>query len=302
MTVTRGSWVGTEYTKGGLFKRWARIDEPGGRSWKFLTHSLPYSDYVRLELEDITGWYGGVGVRREREDRYGHGTFSGRGWRSERTMTLKAKAICVTPDLRDLVERELSGILWDGLEGTLTVEESNGRELHTTVSLDGTPDIVKLGTTALAVNIPLVSDDPFLYSPWREQTITADGLGVGFRWPPFEEGFADFGDGASGPAPVIWNEGNADSYPEIVVYADDLGGFRTGFDGRAVSYPWPLMHSIPVTVDMQGAMRISGIDQTSRLAEREWSHIPPGGTAVPFLELRQAGIGYAVVRSRDTFI
>lgn len=300
MTVT--NWADTEYTRQGVFKRWARIDEPGGRSWKFLTHSLPMTDYVRFELEDITGWYGGVGVRRERTDRYGHGSFSSRGWRSERVMTLKAAVICATADVRDLVERELSGILWDGEEGLLTVEESNGRELHTTVALDGSPDIVKVGTKALRVNIPLVSDDPFLYGPWREQTFRAQGLGVGFRFPPFEEGHISFGEEASNPVPVIWNEGNADSFPEIVVHAEDLGGFRTGLDSKAVVYPWPVSPRVPITVDMAGSMLAGGVDQTHMLAERHWSKIPPGGTAVPFLELVQGGLGYAVIRSRDTFI
>ena len=303
MTVT--NWADTDYTRQGVFKRWARIDEPGGRSWKFLTHSLPMSDYVRFELEDITGWYGGVGVRLERTDRYGHGSFSSRGWRSERVMTLKASVICATADVRDLVERELSGILWDGEDGVLTVEESSGRELHTTVALDGSPDIVKVGTRALKVNIPLVSDDPFLYGPWREQSVMPVGAGVGFEFPPFSRDLGKGGVITFGAAieddVSVWNEGNADSAVQFEVVANSVG-FALGLGNRRITYPWPTYPDIPLTVDMAGSLTVGGIDQTHLLETRQWSMVPPGGAARPFFELLNGGTGWATVRHRDTFI
>lgn len=447
--------------------RTAVLTQDDGARWTFSTveHVPEPTQYV---LEDVTGWYGGSGVRREVTDRYGHGNFMGPGFREGRNMTLKGGIICASSDERDWQERNISGVLWNGLEGTLWYDDGE-TQLSTRVALDGAPQVAQSGTRALVVQIPLISESPFLHSDWREFTMDPPGLGVGFEFPPFSgtqtpfgentvadpngrdpeiiaqreernptwnwsaagywwkrddiegsnyfglelssddryetieleggkryqlsfEAFVDAGtadcryairytleDGSTeyvgdgteeggdseshttieggswhtvtrwwdapedavsasfdlqmnmvpeeadeirfrSPSirvsePVItfgtekvreqnlvWNEGNADSYPLFTVYADAPGGFTIGLVDRRITYPWATFMDVPVTVDMEGALIIGGIDQTYLLEERNWSKVPPRAMDAPIFEFLQGGTGFCTVAHRDTYI
>ena len=442
--------------------RHAILQQSDGARWSFTTEETCPDPTLYL-LEDVDGWYGGSGVRRKTTDRYGHGTFMGPGFRDGRAMTLKATILCDGPDERDWQERNVSGMLWDGLVGELWVDDGETM-LGSPVALDGAPQVVKSGTRALRIQVPLISEEPFVYSEWREVTLDPPGIGVGFEFPPFTGGrmpvgdnllidpdgldpditqyrsklgwsfdrywkktedvegdnsfrfeassggfyeeiplipgkryqftadvYLDAGEGlfrsavrftradgersytgdGSEPGgdesvngteftggrwvtltrwwdapedadrasfdfqinrvegateirlrnprmqitdPVItfgaevnrqeyvWNEGNADSYPQFTVFADSPGGFALGLADRLVTYPWPTYPDVPVVVDMAGALFVGGRDQTHLIGERNWSHIPATSLDVPVFKFLQGGTGFCTVAHRDTYI
>lgn len=168
-------------------ERNAILTQADGSSWALSTERFTEAP-TRWLLIDIVGWYGGSGVRSTVTDRYRHGDFPSRGWREGRTISLRGAAISKTSMTRDDVERELSGILWDGQEGTLAVQEADDRVLWTTVRLDGAPSIEKLDERAIEFSIPLRSSEAFVYGPWREGTLTLPGAGVGLEYPLFTGG------------------------------------------------------------------------------------------------------------------
>ena len=160
-------------------------------------------------LEDVAGWFGGVGVRAETTDRLGHGMFQQRAWRSNRALTLAATYIANDPDERLALQRALSGMLWAGDYGTLTVETD--RVLSCPVRLDGEPGIVELGTHGVQLQVPLVSMDPWLYGEGRETLQQPQGSGVGLVFPPFKATSAD----GSEPADIARTE-NLDSLTYVL--------------------------------------------------------------------------------------
>ena len=288
-------------------ERNAILTQADGSSWALSTERFTEAP-TRWLLIDIVGWYGGSGVRSTVTDRYRHGDFPSRGWREGRTISLRGAAISKTSMTRDDVERELSGILWDGQEGTLAVQEADDRVLWTTVRLDGAPSIEKLDERAIEFSIPLRSAEPFVYGPWREGTLTLPGAGVGLEYPLFSKTLSEskgpvltFG-AAIDTEVTMWNNGNATSYPQIEVVGDLPGGFAVTIGSRRVTYPWPTFPDMPVLVDMSGSLSVSGQDQSHRLVERNWTGIEQGGVETPRLDPLQGGTGWAVVRHRDTYI
>lgn len=256
-------------------------------------------------LEDVSGWYGGSGVRRQVTDRYGHGSFMGPGFRDGRYMTVKGAVRCSTTVERDWQERNLSGIFGDGSTGTLWVDDGE-TQLSTEVGLDGTPQVEKIGTHALVFQIPLISESPYLVSAEREITLFPPGSGTGFEFPPFSRDLGKgpiitFGTEVQETA-YIWNDGNAPSSEVFTVITDSPAGFIVGHGRHRVTYPWPTFKNVPVEVDMAGAVRIGGMDQTHRVGERGWAAVEPQTIETPFLRFIDGGTGWTTVRSRDTYI
>ena len=258
------------------------------------------SAWARFVLVDLGGWYGGVGTRRETVDRLGHGVIAGRSWRTGRALTLKGHVDVNVPEDRDQVMRDLSGVLWDGLEGDLTATV-DGLTLSCRVQIDGEPGIVPTGLQSVTVQVPLAAAEPWLYGPWRESTLQPVGAGVGFEFAPFSRaGVVSFGSAVSTDE-RIWNEGNAESAPVFTVTADSPG-FAVSVGDNRVTYPWPTFLDIPVTVDMAGAVYVGGVDQSHLLGERRWGTVPPGEIESVRFEFLNGGTGWATVRHRDTFI
>ena len=282
--------------------RTAVLTQADGARW-----SLSSQAHVKpaWTVEDVAGWYGGTGVRGGVTARLGHGDFVERGYREGRVLTLHGMVDCETPDDRDWQERNLSGMAWSGEWADLTCDDGNA-VLSTRVRLDGAPQVTNIGTRVLRFQLPLVSDDAFLHGAWRETTLRPVGAGVGLDYPSFS---VDMGQGpiltygtAIDTTEYVWNEGNATSYPQFVVYADAPGGFTVGIGDRRVSYPWPCFQDMPVTVDMSGSLSVSGVDQSHMLGSRQWAGVAPGLISSPSLSFIQGGNGWATARHRDTYV
>lgn len=277
----------------------AVLEWSGGRV-SFVSDPDPEA-WARFIVTDIAGWYGGVGVRSESMDRLGHGTIAGRSWRRGRALTLRGHVEVASPSDRDYVMRDLSGVLWDGLEGTLTAT-IDGLTLSCPVRLDGEPGIVPDGASSVTVQLPLASPDPWLFGPWRTSALRPVGAGVGFDFPPFgDSGVITFGSAVDSGA-IAWNDGNADSTPRFEVYADAPGGFYISLGDRVIEYPRPTWAHSPVTVDMGGEVLLSGYDQSHYLSVREWGAIGPRSLETVRFELLQGGHGWCNVLHRDTYI
>lgn len=138
-------------------------------------------------LTKLKGWFDGVGVKGEDSPRLEHGSFLSRKYRSPRNITLEATLIYKDEATRDLADRFVSGVLWDGQPGTLRVQ-SGGFDLEATVVLDGTIAHEYKGKDAVEVQIPLQASDPFLYSPVQSQNMVTLGTGEGLEYPLFSKG------------------------------------------------------------------------------------------------------------------
>lgn len=251
-------------------------------------------------LTGLAGWSGGVGVRSDVVERISHGEFATTSDRTGRSLTVDM--LLERGDRAELwrLERAASGLFSDGGYGSLMVAQ-DGAQLECKVRLDGEVKVaVNLDGGFLTVQVPLRSPLPFLYGPWRESILRPVGAGVGLEFPLLKGGVLGFGS-AVAQDEVIWNDGNATAYPQLVVTADAPGGFTVSLGSARVTYPYPTVASSPVVVDMTGSVTAGGADVSDR-ATASWAGVEPGGTAEPGFELLAGGTGFCVVKHRDTYI
>lgn len=255
-------------------------------------------------LVDVKGWYGGVGVTESGPQRsLGHGAFPQRRRRTARAITLMGLVHVDDHETRDLADRVLSGALWDGEPGTLTVTHGDS-ELSAVVELDGEIGHVYNGENAIDLQVPLSAPDPFLYGERQETTVNIPGAGEGLKWGSglFEAGFLRWG--GSVPPARMENNGNAEAWPVFTVRGNFPEGFALKIAGRAVEYPGAVTATAPVRVDYgSGQVSVNGRDVTHLLVRRQWAPIPPGGAVVPTLSPRSKfSEGWADASWSDTYI
>lgn len=259
-------------------------------------------------LQDLAGFFGGVGIDGEKTQRtLGHGLFEAVSRRTGRSLTLKAYLHFENERDRLIADRLVSGLLWEGEYGELTVA-TDEVELSCRMQLDGEISHAYHGVHGVDLSVPLIAPDPFLYAPVRTYQVYPEGAGVGLRFPLFGDadnpGVLSFGKANPNTRAVVQNEGNATEWPVIRVVGDLPSGFTLRDSaGRTLNYPSPVRQNTPVEVDSRsGAVYQNGIDQTYRLTRREWFSIPPGGTNSFTISSPQDGDGYAEVQHRSTYI
>lgn len=256
-------------------------------------------------LVDISGWYGGVSITSNSTDRLGFGEFLAQGRGTARVLTLTVNQYAKDESVRRHYRRAWSGAFHNGGEALMTVNW-DGLELSTTVVQDGEIAFTDSDPWGVRVQIPLRAADPHLYGEWRSSTLRPVGVGVGLEYPAFGV------DKGAGPVltygsaiqtyEYVWNDGNADSFPQFEVIGEFPGGFVAGLGDQRVTYPWPTFPDMPVLVDMSGALSVSGVDQSHMLGGRGWASVAPSSIEIPTFEALQGGTGWATVRHRDTYI
>ena len=283
-----------------MIVRTATLQAADGYTARFSTHEPP--EYPRLHLQDVAGWYGGVGVKGNADDRMGHGSFPEPTTRTGRALTLTAVAKFDGQRMRSVLERALSGLLWEGQLGTLTVQDP-GLELSCQVRLDGEIGIARRGVDTLDVQIPLLAPSPFLHGEPRVQQLFPAGTGVGLVWPLFGNGVMDFGDHASGSMLTIENRGNVKAWPRFVVRGTWPSGFTLTSGQDVVEYRSPVFSQSPAVVDMaSGSISVGGNDMTHAATRRGWFGIDPGAVIAPRASSAQQGAGWIEVHTADTYI
>ena len=259
---------------------------------------------VHHVLQDVVGWYGGVGVAGDNTQRtLGHGLFPAPSRRTGRALTVKGALLFEDEDERAVVERHLSALFWDGELGTVTVDDGH-LTLSTQAKLDGEIDVERWGTANLKVSVPLLCPDPFLYAQGAATQVSPPGAGVGFAWSGgvFPGGGVDWHEGRNTSARVV-NAGNADAYPEITVRGSWPNGFRLTDGRHAVEYPHAVFDQSPVVVDMRaGSVKVRGADQTHKLTKRDWFKVGPGEAITVRAAQFAPSTGWADIVLRDTYI
>lgn len=257
-------------------------------------------------LTGLSGWTGGVGVRSEDVQRLEHGSFPAPNYRTGRTLTVDMMLERDTRAELWGLERSVSGLFADGGYGQIKVQQDDLIG-YAEIRLDGeVKPIVHLDSGFITVQVPLQSPMPYIYSPWRESIIRPAEAGVGFEFPTLAR---DLGQGpvvtfgtAVDSDDLVWNDGNADSWPRFTVTGSFPGGVAVVLDGHRVTYPWATFPDIPVTVDMAGSATVGGVDQSHLLGERGWSPVPAHSISKVALQPLQGGTGWATVQHRDTYM
>ena len=186
--------------------RVATLTTPGGASLVFSNIEDSMDDH-QAWLTDLSGFYGGVGVSDPGSQRkLGHGFFAMPSLRTGRALTLSGTITFKTEQLRTLADRFISGQLWDGDFGTLTVQ-TDEQVLSCKVKLDGEIKHSYHGVSALQVQIPLTAPDPFLYASPRLYQIFPAGAGEGLVYPLFTTKGKATSDNLSGFASTATSNG-----------------------------------------------------------------------------------------------
>ena len=256
-------------------------------------------------LVDVKGWYGGVGVTESGPQRsLGHGAFPQRRRRTARAITLTGIVHVDDHETRDLADRVLSGALWEGEPGTLTVTHGNS-VLSAVVELDGEIGHVYNGENAIDLQVPLSAPDPFLYGSRKESQLIIPGVGEGLKWGSglFEAGHLRWGGGRKS-SPRLSNEGNAEAWPTFIVRGNFPEGFSIVTGGRSVEWAGAVTMQAPAVVDFgSGTVTVGDRDVSHMLVRRQWMPIPPGGSITPRFRPRSSfSEGWADVAWTDTYI
>jgi len=255
-------------------------------------------------LTNLTGWFGGVGVSGDMPQRtLGHGLFPRTALRTGRDLTLSGSLFFRKEEWRDLADRYVSGILWDGQFGTLTYTV-DGLELSTRVRLDGEVKHATKGFEWIDFEVPLSAPDPFLYAPPVTAQVSPPGAGVGFSWANgvFPGGGVEWREGRNTAARIV-NEGNAEAYPTVTVRGSWPNGFRLTDGRHAVEYPHAVFDQSPVTVNMRaGSVTVRGADQTHRLPKRQWFTVPPRGALTVRAEQFAPSTGWGAITLHSPYL
>lgn len=266
------------------------------------------ADY-QAYLIDLVGFYGGVAVSGDSTQRkLSHGLFATPSLRTGREMTLNGTMTFATEQLRSIADRFVSGVLWSGNYGTLTVE-TDDLVLTSTVKLGGEIKHEYIGTEGMSFEVPLSAPDPFLYAPARTYQIAPPQFGTGLRYPLFTTAknasgtsVLDYGD-PTAYSGAFGNAGNATAYPRFIVRGSWPAGFRITAAGRSIEYPSPITAGSPVeVVNAEGAIMVNGYDDSYKLTQRDWFSIPPGDSIQPRIEALAPSNGWADVIVSDTYI
>lgn len=273
------------------------------------THAPETAPYQPL-LQELDGWYGGVGVSAQNEQRkLGHGAFPEPSLRTGRQITLGGLFFFGSEADRTVGDRFISGILWDGEFADLTVDVGGVETLTARVKLDGEIKHKPIGDDGIQWEAPLFAPDPFLYAPARTYQVNSAGFGEGLVYPLLGTATAPDGTpvldwGAGAPlSGAFGNNGNATAYPTFIVHGSWPAGFTVSTGARTISYPAPVDPSSPVVIDnREGSVISSGVDQTYRLTARDWVSVPAGESIQPRITAHAPSKGWMDVHISDTYI
>lgn len=242
---------------------------------------------------DLPGWdNSGAGVRRESPERpHGHGAFSGRGFRTGRSVSFDGLVECPSRAVAAGVKARLAALLADGRDGTLTVADDDEGTLTATVGLADMPAIDWSADRGLVIvcGFELWAPDPLRYGAvvssstgfpveagGLEYDLYTDGAGA-------DLGYLDYGVLAPGGRVSLTNAGTADAWPQFEVQgpvADEGFEIVTVGTGARLVVETPIPDGSSLVLDAAtGAVLIDGTaDRAGRLTWRDWAPVPAGGS------------------------
>lgn len=242
-------------------------------------------------LTDLKGWHSGTGTRRSETQRlWAHGSFSERGWRNERLITLAGHIFTDTRAEAAHMTDTLNAALADGTEGTFIVDDADLGHRTAQVYMTGTPTIDWDGDRDIIFIVDMVAPDPRKYGALVTLTtgVAAPGGGLVFDLMASGNlGVLDFGPAGTPGTVTFSNAGTADTAPRFTV-----SGYAPGFTITEVSTGARLIYAdtVPagqsVTLDASDAsVLLNGYaDRSGSLTRREWTRIPGSGSSTYLFE------------------
>ena len=238
-------------------------------------------------LTDLKGWHDSPGTRRSSTPRlWAHGSFSERGWRAERVVTVAGYVYCASrADAAAMVDT-LNAALADGTEGTLTVDDADLGKRWATVYMSGKPTVDWDGGTDIVFVVDMVAPDPRKYGDWAEASTRAAAPGGGLAFDLFTpSGVLDFGAAGTPGTVTLANAGTADAAPVFTV-----SGYAPGFTitevatGARLIYSQTILAGQTLTLDANdGSVLLDGYaDRSAYMTRREWTRIQ-GRASATFL-------------------
>ncbi|CCQ44309.1 hypothetical protein ARTSIC4J27_233 [Pseudarthrobacter siccitolerans] len=232
-------------------------------------------------LTRLDGWFSPAGTRRNSTERlWAHGTFSERGWRDQRIITVGGHIFTATRSEAAAMTDDLAAALADGTAGKFIVNDADLGYREATVYISGTPDVIWDGNLDIHFMIDMVAPDPRKYGELLTARTPASAPGGGLVFDLFtgdNAGVLDFGGAGTPGTATLENVGTADTAPVFTV-----SGMAPGFTITETTTGARLVYSETVaegqTLVMNaadGSVLLDGYaDRSAYLTRREWTRIP----------------------------
>lgn len=243
-------------------------------------------------LTELKGWHGSAPVRRESTDRlWAHGSFSERGWKGERVITMSGHVTAETRTEAAGICDELAALFGDGELGRFTVNDVDQGTRYADVYLAGRIDVDWDSDREIDFTLDMVAPDPRKYGGLEEYVTGSAVPGGGLDNDPSlfnnTENVLDFGDGGPQGSVTIVNTGTA---PSTLIF--EVHGLvpASGFiitesgTGRQLVYS-SFIHTGDYLVlnSADGTVLMNGVsDRSVNLTRREWPVLKPGSNSYIF--------------------
>ncbi|QNO12678.1 minor tail protein [Arthrobacter phage Tweety19] len=231
-------------------------------------------------LTSLEGWFSPAGTRRSGTERlWAHGTFSERGWRDQRVISVGGHIFTETRSAAAEMTDTLSAALADGTAGQFIVDDADLGRRTATVFISGTPTVEWDGGVDIFFGIDMVAPDPRKYGELVTLDTPAASPGGGLVMDLFtgaNAGVLDFGDSGNPGTVTFENVGTADTAPVFTV-----SGYAPGFTITEVNTGARLIYSQTVAAGQtlvlnaaDGSVLLDGYaDRSAYLTRREWTRV-----------------------------
>jgi hypothetical protein len=237
-------------------------------------------------VTDIKGWHGSAGVRHNSTDKlWQHGTFSERGYKTNRVITLAGHIETITRTEAAALVDTLAAILGDGELGTFTVDDIDQGVRWAPVQLEGAVEVTWDGGIEIDVVVDMSSPDPWKYGPAASYTTAKADPGGGLDNDPAlfnsDTDVLDFGDAGDAGLIVIQNTGTAPA--PLIIQASGYWP-ASGWTMTEVNTGHRLVYSATNLIEdyvrldsTDGTVLLNGVsDRSTNLTVREWPVLTPG--------------------------
>lgn len=230
-------------------------------------------------VESLSGWFDGVPIRREMEERpNAHGAFYAPGFLEGRVVSLSGLILTSSESAQVAAVRALTSLLADGGTDVLTVAEPGG-SLTATVSRYGKPDVqVEVWGTVARYQVQFWAHDPRLYGP------------AGVFGPDTSVG--------------VSHAGNFPAYP--VVEVTTAAGMPSGYTVAAGGVEFVVSQALEVGETHRietrtGWLYLDDVLQAGAVTQAATWTVPPGVTVTHTLT-PDSGSGVITVTVNDTYM
>lgn len=134
----------------------------------------------------LKGWHGSAGVRRNSTPRlWAHGSFTERGWKNERVISLSGHVSCGDRGEAAALVDKYAALFGDGLPGVFVVNDADQGERRAEVVLAGAIEVDWDGGLEVDFTVDMVAPDPRKYGPLSAAVTEPSAPGGGLQFNLF---------------------------------------------------------------------------------------------------------------------